>query len=231
MNTPFFNFPSKQPNGYYSDDLTELVLGDARVLLDIIPDESIDVVFTDPPYLKKFLYLYDWLGKEIPRVLKPDGFLLAYAGVYWKENVMWSLGAHLSYYWDFALVNAGPSPIIWNRNIISRYKSILCYSKGKGKPNTPVLGMWKGSGADKRYHTWGQDESSARYYIDVFSHKNDVILDPFVGGGTTPAVCKLLGLSCVGFELDPEAFRVAGERLSNTNARLNHLQFNLELNL
>ena len=36
-------------------------------------DNSIDLIWTDPPYPKEYLYCYDWLAKESVRVLKPGG--------------------------------------------------------------------------------------------------------------------------------------------------------------
>jgi predicted methyltransferase len=40
-----------------------------------ISDESSDLIFTDPPYLREHLHLYDWLAREASRMLKPGGFL------------------------------------------------------------------------------------------------------------------------------------------------------------
>lgn len=203
--------PNDTPeNGVYT--------GDARILSQAIPDESVDLVFTDPPYTKQYLYLYDWLASEAARILKPDGFLLAYAGIYWKQVLMSSLGEALDYFWDFvAYGRNGPGPIIWERKIISKAKSILAYTKRgqRPKPRTMVLGVWVGSGMDKRYHAWGQDESTARYYIDCFSNEGDIVLDPFCGGGTGPAMCRVLGRKYLAFEIDPDVAKVARLRLCN----------------
>ena len=182
-----------------------------------IPNDSVDLIFTDPPYKRKYLPLYEWLAEESARVLKPDGFLLAYVGVYWKDEVMALIRPHMSYYADLIMVNRGYSPMLWQRRLISRHRSCLAYScHGRvPKPRTNVLTVWVGTGADKRYHTWGQDESSARYYIDCFSAMGDVVLDPFCGGGTTPAMCKVLGRNFLSFDNDPQAVQVARCRLKD----------------
>lgn len=197
--------------------LDSIVTGDARELVKALPDQSVDLIFTDPPYLKKYMTLYDLLAAEAPRVLKPDGFLLVYAGTYWKAEVMQRLST-MEYYFDFILINSGNSPIMWVRKVISRHKSILAYRPqgSSGHPRTNVLSLWNGSGEDKRYHTWGQDESSARYYIDCFSQPGDLVLDLFCGGGTTPAVCKTIGRKYLAFELDPETAEVARDRVART---------------
>lgn len=200
----------------------QIVTGDARELAKRIPDESIDLIFTDPPYLKEYLHLYDWLGQVGSRVLKPNGFLLVYVGVYWKHEVMQRLGKRLGYYFDFVLENAGNSPIMWTRKVISRYKSIMAWTKkdASTKPRTNVLSLWRGGGEDKRYHIWGQDESSARYYIDCFSKPADLVVDFLVGGGTTPAVCKQLRRNYIAFEIDPDTTEMARERVLNTQSPL-----------
>lgn len=45
--------------------------------------------------------------------------------------------------------------------------------------------------------------------------KNSVIIDPFMGSGTTGVACKELGYEFVGCEIDTEYFNIAKERLEN----------------
>lgn len=199
-----------------------IVTGDARELAKRIPDESVDLVFTDPPYPKEYLYLYDWLGEIAARVLKPTGFLLTYLGVYWKQEVMKRLSQSMDYYFDFVLENAGKSPIMWQRKVISRHKSIMAWTRKDTdpKPYTNILSLWRGGGEDKRYHTWGQDESSARYYIDCFSRQDHIVADFMVGGGTTAAVCKILHRNYIAFEIDKDTAEIAQARLETTQPYL-----------
>jgi adenine specific DNA methylase Mod len=110
----------------------------------------------------------------------------------------------------------GNTSILWPRRIISGYKSLLCYTQ-KGQtpiPITNVLGKYDGTGGDKRFHNWGQEANSARYYIDVFSHEGDLVVDYFLGGGTTAEVCKRLNRNFIGIERDPTTFKIAESRLS-----------------
>lgn len=44
-----------------------------------------------------------------------------------------------------------------------------------------------------------------------------IVLDPFMGSGTTAAVAKRLGLNFIGFELNPDYFKLINERLSAVN--------------
>ena len=45
-----------------------------------IPANSVDMIFTDPPYVKDLFECYHWLADEAARVLKPGGFLAAMCG-------------------------------------------------------------------------------------------------------------------------------------------------------
>ena len=194
----------------------ELYLGDARELaIKHIADSSVDLIFTDPPYPKEYHYCYEWLAIEATRVLKPNGFLITYAGPYWKDKVMMTLGSQLDYFFDFVLIHKGNTSILWPKRVISGYKSLLCYHrKGvKPLPVTNVLGKFDGSGSDKRFHAWGQEGNTARYYIDVFSREGDLVVDYFLGAGTFAEVCKKLDRNFIGFEINKESYDIALARL------------------
>src|SRR5205814_2191015 len=55
--------------------LNTITTGDAQLLSTHIPDNSIDLIFTDPPYDRDSLSLYEWLAEFAARALKPGGFL------------------------------------------------------------------------------------------------------------------------------------------------------------
>ncbi len=194
----------------------EMYCGDARELAEQkIAAGTVDLIFTDPPYEQAYLWSYEWLADEAVRVLKPDGFIIAYSGGYWKDVAMRSLGAKLQFFYDFVLVHKGNTTILWPRKVITGYKSLLCFHR-KGAtplPRTNVLGQYNGLGGDKRFHAWGQEEGSARYYIDCFTNEGDLVVDYFLGGGTIVEVCKRLNRQFIGFEIDPATFEIARARV------------------
>jgi site-specific DNA-methyltransferase (adenine-specific) len=49
--------------------------------------------------------------------------------------------------------------------------------------------------------------------ITVYSNENDIILDPFMGSGTTAIACMRTNRNFIGFELDSEYHRIATERI------------------
>ena len=52
-----------------------------------IGDNSIPMIFTDPPYEKKFLELYGELAKLAQRVLKPGASLVFFMGHFHEDEI------------------------------------------------------------------------------------------------------------------------------------------------
>lgn len=184
-----------------------------------IADNSIDMIFTDPPYPKEYLPCYQWLVSEAARILKPGGFVFAMAGQYWLDQIytMFWLEKQLSYFWCYTLYGAGDAPKIWPRNTVANSKSLLAYYKvpaPKGPRLGNVLSQYVGR-KDKRFHHWGQCVDTARYYIDCFSWPGDLICDPFIGGGTTAVACELLGRRWIGCDVDRSALLTSKQRLAD----------------
>jgi DNA modification methylase len=55
--------------------------------------------------------------------------------------------------------------------------------------------------------------------IKVSSKENDIILDPYIGSGTTAVACKQLNRNFIGFEISQEYYDIANKRLSQTNIK------------
>jgi modification methylase len=203
-------------------ELDTIVTGDATELAKSLPDSCIDLIFTDPPYLGEYLPVYYSIFQHAARILKPNGFLLVYVGGYWKDEIMASARESLKYFWDYIVWEPGNGPVNWPRKTIARNKSILAYTRKdceNALPNTQVLSVWLGGGEDKRFHIWGQDESQARYFIDCFSKRGDVVLDFCSGGGTTPYIAKMLNRKYLAFEIDNEQAQVSRDRVRSLTPR------------
>ncbi len=56
-------------------------------------------------------------------------------------------------------------------------------------------------------------EELPRRLIDLYSFKNDVVLDPFCGSGTTCLAAFRLGRQYIGYEINPQYKQLAEERL------------------
>lgn len=200
--------------------LNQIVTGDAREVSKAIPDESIDLIFTDPPYPKEFLPLYDWLAEMAARILKPGGFLLTYCGQIWKDEIMQMLQKHLTYFYDFVSWEPGHVSMVHPLRIAGMHKSILAFCNGAGLPRKYALSIWKSTIEDKRYHSWQQNLSTASYYINCFSKPGDLVFEPFTGGGTTLYACKQLERNFIAFEIDPATADIARKRVETVQPLL-----------
>ena len=55
--------------------------------------------------------------------------------------------------------------------------------------------------------------------IENSSRKGDLVLDPFLGSGTTAVACKSLGRNYIGFEINPNYYKIAVDRMQGWNQR------------
>lgn len=55
------------------------------------------------------------------------------------------------------------------------------------------------------------------------SPKGGVVLDPFMGAGTTAIVADRYNRSYIGFEINPEYIKIAERRIAKNQPRLNEL--------
>lgn len=68
----------------------------------------------------------------------------------------------------------------------------------------------------KTIHPTEKPETLLERIILIGSKENDIVLDPFMGSGTTGVVSKRLNRNFIGIEIDDEYFKVAKERIDNT---------------
>ncbi len=187
-----------------------------------IEDESVDLIFTDPPYPKSFLPLWDHLAAFAARVLKPNGLLVTYSGHFYLDKVMSSLGKHLTYRWMISTSWKGDRNQIHSLNIHSGWKPILVYSKGEWEKRKPWSDIYFGNDKQKDYHDWQQNLDEVLYYVRAFSQPGDLICDPFGGGFTTAKAVQQLGdrlvVSC---DIEKASVVIGQERLRKGSEWIN----------
>lgn len=189
-----------QPVRLYACDISDLT--------GHIERETVDYIITDPPYGKEDLPLYGELGRLSTHALKPGGSLLVMTGQSYLPGVIELLSLHIQYHWMLSyLTPGGQSAQLWERKVNTFWKPVLWFVKGK------YSGQWVGDVArsntndnDKRFHEWGQSESGMADLMRRFLRPGDVVLDPFLGGGTTGVVA--LQMQCVFIGADKDAAKV-----------------------
>jgi 16S rRNA G966 N2-methylase RsmD len=182
----------------------EIRTGDFRDVLKDIPDGSVSLILTDPPYSKEFLPLWDDLGKFAKEKLAPDGWLLSYAPHLYLPEILSMLCLHLKYRWTLCVQHAGRCELcIYGKlKVIPRWKPLLLFNKGAGDV-PPFQDMIPGTLPDKKMHNWSQGVDEARLLIRTFCPKDGLVLDPFAGSGGFGQAAKLEGYSFCGVEIIP----------------------------
>lgn len=191
-------------------------LGNCQELTKEIPDNSVDLVFTDPPYGKKHHHLYEWLAEEAARILKPNRFCLTLSGTGDIPAVLELMGKHLDWFWMGGMGHTIPSSHYPTKNQ-SNWKPLHFFQKGRCRkedlPKKWTVDFMLPERKDKRFHAWGQPGDYSGYYIARFTSEGDLVFDPFCGGGTTAVACLYNNRRFVLIEKDHEAHREAVERL------------------
>jgi hypothetical protein len=190
-----------------------LYLGDFRKIGDKIPDASVDLIFTDPPYDRKAIELYDGLGEFAARVLRPGGSLIAYVGHIQLPDVLTDLSRHLRYWWTCGCFHSEAKARMTEYGIVAGWKPIVWFVKEtRGDKQTFITDVVTGA-REKSHHDWQQAVSEARYFIDLLTQPDDFVVDPFCGGGTTPVACIKSGRKWASFEIDEANFSNASSRI------------------
>jgi len=198
--------PSR-PEGAPTCDLRK---GDFRKVLADIPDASVDIVLTDPPYPAEFLPLWSDLAVFSKRVLKPDGLLVAMSGQTHLPEVFRRLGEYLTYRWTIAYLATGQATTVHGRRVHSMWKPVLVY----GNRTRRLYDVARSGAVEKHYHDWGQSESGMSELLRLVADPGQLICDPFLGGGTTAIVAREYGCPFIGAEVEKDAYETARRRLA-----------------
>ena len=83
--------------------------------------------------------------------------------------------------------------------------------------NTYFNGHWYFNGAKQDKHLAMFPEELPTRLIKMFSFPNEIILDPFLGSGTTSLVAKKLNRNSVGYEINPEYISIIKERIGGND--------------
>jgi 16S rRNA G966 N2-methylase RsmD len=186
--------------------------------LDVEPG-SVDLILTDPPYAREHFDLWSELGVFAARALKPGGSLVAMAGQAHVPEYVARLSEHLTYRWICAYTCDRSSGVtrVHGRRFASWWKPLLVFDRQVRSERRFVMeDLFHSDGKDKRFHEWGQSEGGFVRVVERFTDPGNLVVDPFLGGGTTAAVAHRLGRRFVGCDVDPNAVAVARRRLASS---------------
>jgi DNA modification methylase len=215
-----------------------LILGDALEEVPKLPDESIDLLLTDPPYgeivarsgcRRRLIKARGW-----EQDLQPDAFELI-DKVLARAEPKLKPGAHVYIFtnwrsWGrlqeiaekyFVVRNCliAPHPVsfggIGDSAYRKSYTMILFATKGEGRkllrPSQPdILPFVR---PKIKHHPAEKSVELLKYLIENSTVEGEVVLDPFCGSGSTLVAAKETGRRYIGIEKDPRWYEVARGRL------------------
>jgi len=204
--------------------------------MDSLEKESVDAVVADPPFGIGFKYekresynnpeeYWNWLEPiyiECLRILKPGGFIAFWqTQLYFKYFWLW-FGEDIHIYCGCKnFVQLKKTPINYAYDpIIIKYKDGTPLRPNKPKRN---LDFYVANTAKfvrqtdniARRHPCPRPIDQVEELIRNFTLPGGLVLDPFIGSGTTMEACQKLGRSCIGIEINREYCNIVKERCFN----------------
>jgi len=192
-----------------------ILVGDMSSLGSTVPDSSIDLIFTDPPYGKENLSQYEELASFAARALKPGGSLLCYSGQSTLPEVFTAIQPYLNYHWALCTQHTGQIQRLPGYRLFIHWKPILWFTKGPERFRKQYVADLVLSKQSKKHHRWEQGIEEAAYYIEALTLPRELVCDPFCGSGTTCLAAKRLGRHYLAFEIDPKTADVARKRVAD----------------
>jgi DNA modification methylase len=202
---------------YYEEPNIVLLKGDCLDMLPHFEPNSVDLVLTDPPYGVNLDYeqfddnnksMRDLIKSVMPLLIKLSARVALTCGV---PNIWAYPESDWILSWN---IPAASSSGKWG---FIDWSPILVYGKdpylqtGKGRQSTVII---KQENSPKNGHPCPKPVDFWGMLLKRCSVSDtDIILDPFLGSGTTAVACKQLGRKCIGIELEAKYLDVAIERL------------------
>ena len=241
-------------DAFFSKKGIRIYLGDVLEVLSKIPEQSIDLIFADPPYNlsndgftchagkrvsvnkgewdkskgieEDFNFHYKWI-EACKRVLKPDGTLWisgTYHSIYSCGYALQKQGWHIIN--DICWYKPNASPNLACRMFTASHETLIWAKKNKKakhyfnyelmkngdwsedflkKPNKQMRSVWAigtPKPAEKRFgkHPTQKPELLLTRIILASSKENDIVLDPFLGSGTTGVIAVRYNRRFVGID-------------------------------
>ena len=234
--------------------LNKIECMDNMKYLKKIPDNSVDLVVTDPPYnvsqknnmnyknLSVVKNFGDWdfnfdpvpVLKELKRVLKPNGQIYVFCGT--KQIPIYMKVFEEEWFFRNLLVwnKTNPPPRLSKTNFLFANEYIVYAINEKVRPSDAVFNFSRQNEMhnifitsalqskerlrdddNKAVHPTQKPLSVLKKLIEVSSNKGDIVLDVFMGVGSTAVACKELSRNFLGCEINKEYVKYANERLKN----------------
>ena len=203
--------------------MIDLRQGDCLEVMKDIPDSSIDLLITDPPYLhikggcksKRLNVGCRNVNSNVVSNMSDFGEQQIYTYLDNVKKKMKKINMYvfcsklqIPYYLNWALKNKLQYDVLFwykntNRMISTKAKSEL-YQK-----------IFSYDTPKNKIHEAQKPIELLERIMLLSSNENDTILDCFMGSGSTGVACKKLNRNFIGIEIDEKYFKIAEERINN----------------
>jgi len=203
-----------------------IIRGDSLEVMRKMKDKSIDLAFTDPPYGKKADKGTNGFGQAKNRKYKDDWDSFTPGLEYFTEILRVSKKAIIfggNYFTPFLPVSN--CWLVWDKKGDVPFNNPFAdceliwtnFNKPIKKYTFKQQGFIKDT-KDIRVHPTQKPTELIEMILRDFSNEGDIILDPFLGSGTTAVACVRLDRHCVGVELSEEHYNTSCERVEQERA-------------
>jgi len=208
-----------------------IIQGDCLQVMKTMEDNSIDHVFTSPPYNRKrndkyehyddtVVNYYKLIKDSIEQSLRiSKGYVIfnIQKNYYNKADVFKLFGTFAD-----KIVEV----IIWEKSnpmpaaalaITNAYEFFLILGDKPLKSNTTYtknIITTSVNGKMPESHKAVMKQEVADWFIEKFTKEGDTVLDPFAGTGTTGVACKNLNRNYILIEQEPEYVKIIKDRLT-----------------
>jgi len=214
------------------------------------PDNSVDLVVSDPPY---GCTANEWDGRDFclekcweqyERIVKPNGLVILFAVADSKDipfltRVLtskpkgWKL---FTMVWEKSLPSGGAHaqsrPLRYHEDIVVFYRNSFTYNPQMWKPGHVTRNFHRSEERFPRsitpvfarekgaFHPTQKPVKLMEYLVKTFSNVGDAVLDNTMGSGSTGVACVNTHRSFVGIENDPVFFPKAQERIEKAKLKM-----------
>ena len=225
----------------------KLINGDALEEIKKIPDKTVDLILTDPPYnisqysksnikigernLNTKIAEWDTVElkpesflNEFKRILSPHGNIF----IFTSYNLLGEWHKYFDKEFDtFQFMvwhKTNPVPCVYKKTFLNSCELIIClWNKGH---------IWNFTTQNEMHnfiqsticsyperlksprHPTQKPVSILEHIIKIASNENSIVLDPFMGVGSTGVACSRLNRYFIGIEIDKDYYEAAIKRLS-----------------
>ena len=215
--------------------MIKLYNGDCLEVMDKLIEEGIkvDAIITDPPYGMSFQsgrrkekhnkianddnlsWVEDWVDK-IYELMNENTHLYSFISFHHVDIFKQALEKRFNF----------KNIIIWEKNnhgtgdlkgdYANKYEMILYCHKGRRElAGKRIPNIIKDKKTTNEHHPTQKPVNILTLLLEKSTKENEVVLDCFMGSGTTGIACQMMNRNFIGIELDPDYFKIAQERIEN----------------